>query len=196
MCLWMAPPEGEQYLWSPVRSCPVITGLCYPMHNITLPRLTGSSLKLPPHLKASVSSPVALPWVAHLVPPNQSTLASVLSFDILAERILHACRTWLLFCGFYLHSWEMRMLTQTGEVRMERAITKETLGTGLWPEIGGPSLSPLASSWEFYLLSQFLRGSWSTRSQTRKMLLWHLDKALAMYNGWERLKAIYGMVYH
>lgn len=41
--------------------------------------------------------PVASPWDAHLVPPNQPTLASVSSFDILAERILYACRTWLLF---------------------------------------------------------------------------------------------------
>jgi hypothetical protein len=61
--------------------------------------------------------------------------------------------------------------TQSGNMRMGRAITKEQLGTGLWPKIGGPSLSSLFSSWEFHLLSQFLRGSWSTRSQTRKIFL-------------------------
>lgn len=135
------------------------------------PRPTGSSQEQPPHLKASVSSPVASPWDAHMVPPNQPTLASVASFDNLAERVLHACRTWLLFCGSHLHFWGMRVLTETGDVGMGKDITKEKLGTGLWPEIGGPSLRPLSSSLVLHLLSQFLRGSWSSRSQTRKMFL-------------------------
>lgn len=59
---------------------------------------------------------------------------------------------------------------------MGRAITKENLGTGLWPEIGRHCLR-LPTALLLGTPSQVLGGSWSTRSQTRK--------ALATGDGWK-----------
>lgn len=60
------------------------------------------------------------------------------------------------------------MLT-LARVRMGRAITKENLGTGLWPETGRRCLR-LPTALLLGTPSQVLGDSWSTRSQTRKDL--------------------------